>query len=119
MSRKPKVDKPGLREKLSQDFLATLQKDFEANREEVIQALRKENPTKYAELIGRLIQAQEPQAASGRIDLNDANSMYELGFKLLLSVHMDESKITDDAVTRAIAANDVFVATLQTIAEGH
>jgi hypothetical protein len=109
MSRKPSPQ--GTRRlRLSASFLETLEKDFEKHREEVIEALRKESPRAYAELLGRLVQTADPPAENS---FKGCNSMREIGHRLLVSVGVSEP--TDDMIELACAANDVFIASLEKI----
>jgi hypothetical protein len=112
MPRKPSPQgTPRLR--LSASFLESLAKDFEKHRDEVIEALRKESPKAYAELLGRLIQTTD---APDNKRFKDCNSQRDIGLRLLLSMGMHEGEITDEQVDLAVAANDVFVAALEKIA---
>jgi hypothetical protein len=90
----------------------TLQKDFEKHREQVIEALRKESPRAYSELVARLIAASDPPAEGS---FKDANSMEDIGRRLLKSVGLSEPD--EAAIQAAIEANDTFVTRLQAIAE--
>jgi hypothetical protein len=112
MPRKPS-QKPGTpRLRLSAAFLESLEKDFEANKDEVIQALRKESPKAYAELLGRLVMTADPPAEG---TFASANSMADIGRRLLKSVGLAEPD--EAAIQAAIEANDSFVARLQAIAQ--
>jgi hypothetical protein len=111
MPRKPSPQgTPRLR--LSASFLESLAKDFEKHRDEVIEALRRESPKAYAELVGRLIQTTDAPDSKG---LKDCNSMTDIGRRLLESVGFREPD--DASIQAAIEANDVFVARLQAIAQ--
>jgi hypothetical protein len=112
MPRKPSPQgTPRLR--LSASFLESLEKDFAKHRDEVIEALRKESPKAYAELLGRLVQtADQPESES----FKNANSMRDIGLRLLISVGADREAITDEQVDLAIIANDNFINRLQEIA---
>jgi hypothetical protein len=113
MPRKPSPQgTPRLR--LSASFLESLEKDFQAHRDEVIAALRKENPRAYAELLGRLVQTSDPPAENS---FKDCNSMRDIGHRLLVSVGVSEP--SDDMIDLACAANDVFIATLEKIRDNN
>jgi hypothetical protein len=109
MKRKTKSE-PSLRDKLSAAYLEAFQKDFEANGVAVIEALRLKSPEKYSEIAARLIAATEPLE---KLDKNLGNSMKEIGCRLLQGVGLIEP--SDEQIEEAIAANDVFVATLEAI----
>jgi hypothetical protein len=109
MPRKPSPQgTPRLR--LSASFLESLEKDFEKHRDEVIEALRKESPRAYAELLGRLVMTADPPAEN---TFAKCDSMHDIGLRLLRSIGLTEP--TDQQITLAIAANDVFIATLEKI----
>jgi hypothetical protein len=111
MKPKAKPIGPSLRDKLSQSFLETLEADFRAYGASVIETMRQTDPTRYAELAGKLIMSAEPPIKG--IDFNDANSMEELGLKLLQSIGFSDPD--EDSIQAAIKANNDFVAKLQAI----
>jgi hypothetical protein len=112
MPRKPSPQgTPRLR--LSASFLESLAKDFEKHRDEVIEALRRESPKAYAELLGRLIQTTDAPDIKG---FKDCNSMRDIGLRLLVSVGLQEGEITDEQIDLAVIANDNFLNRLQEIA---
>jgi hypothetical protein len=114
MPRKPSQQKQGTpRIRLSASFLESLEKDFEKHRDEVIEALRKESPKAYAELLGRLIQTTDAPDTKG---FKDCNGQRDIGLRLLVSMGMQEDKITDEQIDLAIIANDRFLASLEEIA---
>jgi hypothetical protein len=105
-----KASQASARAELSADFLRSFQADFKAHGEEVIERMRLESPTKYAEIASRLIAASDPPSEG---TFASANSMHDIGLRLLRSIGLNEP--SDEQVTLAIAANDVFVATLEKI----
>jgi hypothetical protein len=115
-TRKPGVrhgESPSTRDKLSSAFVEALEKDWAEHGAEVIQQIRQDNPVKYGELIARLVPMD-----SNTIEPNDfstANSMQDIGRKLLCSVGTVDDTITDDMVELAIEANDAFIARLEAI----
>jgi hypothetical protein len=112
MPRKPSPQgTPRLR--LSASFLESLAKDFEKHRDEVIEALRRESPKAYAELLGRLVMTADPPAEG---TFASANTMREIGERLLISVGMAKDEITDAAIDLACIANTNFVNRLEEIA---
>jgi hypothetical protein len=111
MPRKPSPQgTPRLR--LSASFLESLERDFEKNKGAVIEALRKESPRAYAELLGRLVMTADPPEGGG---LGDCKSMTDIGRRLLKSVGLAEPD--EPAIQAAIEANDTFVARLQAIVQ--
>ena len=110
MSAKTKAGTPRLR--LSAAFLESLEKDFQAHRDEVIEALRKESPKAYAELLGRLVMTADPPAENS---FKSCNSMHDIGHRLLVSVGLKEP--TDEQIDLAVIANDNFIHRLQEIAD--
>ena len=100
------------RDRLSADLLQNFAEDFAANGVAVIQALREKSPEKYAALAATLIaQAEEP---SDELDFAGANSMDELGEKMLRSVGCE--KPTPRMIKAAIKANNQFIARIERIA---
>jgi hypothetical protein len=89
-----------------------LERDFEKNKDAVIEALRKESPRAYAELLGRLVMTADPPEGGG---LGDCKSMTDIGRRLLKSVGLAEPD--EAAIQAAIEANDTFVARLQAIVQ--
>jgi hypothetical protein len=111
MTPKSKTIAQSPRTRLSAAFLEALEADFQEYGKGVIQEMRQKDPTKYAELAGKLIMTTEPP--SNQIDFNTANSMQEIGLKLLQSVGFADP--TDEQIQQAIQANDVFIAKLEQI----
>jgi hypothetical protein len=99
--------------RLSASFLESLAKDFEKHRDEVIEALRKESPRAYAELVGRLIQTTDAPDSKG---FKDCNSQRDIALRLLVSMGMQESEITEQMIDEAAIANSNFVNRLEEIA---
>jgi hypothetical protein len=113
MKRKQKSGEPSLRDQLARGFLEQLAADFaEAeNGKAVIEALRKEKPDKYAELVARLIAAREPEQEPTGI--KGANSIREVGERLLQAIGLFDP--SDEQIEEAISANNRFVAMLEAI----
>jgi hypothetical protein len=111
MPRKP--SQASARAELSADFLRSFQADFKVYGKEVIERMRQEAPAKYAEIASRLIAASDPPSDEG---FKNANSMRDIGLRLLISVGADREAITDEQVDLAIIANDNFINRLQEIA---
>jgi hypothetical protein len=111
MPRKPSPQgTPRLR--LSANFLESLAKDFEKHRDEVIEALRRESPKAYAELLGRLVMAADPPSENSFAKCNSTN---DIAVRLLAPVGLSDP---DEAAIQAAAeANDVFVKRLEAIAQ--
>jgi hypothetical protein len=106
-------EEPSPRAKLSQAFLEALEADFREYGKGIIERMREKDPTRYAELAGKLIMTTEPPPSG--LDLNSANSLPELGRALLRAVGTAEDAMSDAAVEQAIKANDVLTATLESI----
>jgi hypothetical protein len=100
-----------MRDRLSGDLLQALTADFEANKHEVIQELRKSNPAKYAELIASLVRQAEPLPDPHALSTDD--STQDIGRKLLQSLGLPHP--SQKAIEEAVAANDEFVAKLEEI----
>jgi hypothetical protein len=111
MKRKPKSGEPSLRERLSQKFLEALQEDFELYGKTVLEKMRESHPERYAELAAKMIMTAEPQ--QNPTGIGGANSMHDVGARLLQSIGMVEPD--DAAIAAAIEANDAFLAALEAI----
>jgi hypothetical protein len=112
MPAKAKAQQGTARLRLSSSFVEALEKDFDKHGVEIIEALRRESPRAYAELVGRLIQTTDAPDGKG---FKDCNSLADIGRRLLKSVGLPEPD--EAAIQAAIEANDVFVARLQAIAQ--
>jgi hypothetical protein len=92
------------------DFVA----DFRTHGKSVLELVRLESPSKYLELASKLATLvatlKPPQSA-----FHDANSMRDIGRKLLQSVGADDATLTDDQIAQAVACNDAFIARLEAI----
>jgi hypothetical protein len=110
--RKIKASETSLRTKLSQSFLETLEEDFRLYGKAVIEEMRQKDPTRYAELAGKLIMATEPPVNA--VSFKEAGSLHEVAVRLLQSVGLHEP--TEDAIEQAMEANSTFINTLQAIA---
>jgi hypothetical protein len=92
------------------DFVA----DFRTHGKSVLEQVRLESPSKYLELASKLAALvatlKPPQSA-----FHDANSMRDIGRKLLQSVGADDATLTDDQIAQAVACNDAFIAKLEAI----
>ena len=115
MPRKAKTAEPSLRDMLSARFLEAIHTDFEAHGVEVIQRLRDKDPRAYCEISARLIAATEPPGDG----FDGAESLQELGVRLLESVGCPRDAITADTAEAAVAAQDDFAAALAKIGQGH
>ena len=74
--------------------------------------MRKENPSKLAEIIAKLVAISEPPL-DDTLDFKNATSMQDIGKKLLMSVGFEEPD--EASIQRAIEANDRFVGQLEAI----
>jgi hypothetical protein len=92
------------------DFVA----DFKLHGKSALEQVRRESPSKYLELASKLAALvatlKPPQSA-----FHDANSMQDIGRKLLESVGTDNAAITEDMIQEAVAANDRLIAQLESI----
>ena len=115
MPRKAKSPEPSLRDMLSARFLEAIHADFEEHGVDVIQKLRDKDPKAYCEISARLIAATEPPGDG----FDSAQSMQELGVRLLESVGCPRDAITEDMAEAAVAAQDDFTTALAKIGQGH
>ena len=88
--------------------------DFKEHGKTVLETVRAENPAKYLEMASKLaalvVTLKPPQDG-----FHDANTMEEIGLRLLKSIGMEEEDITPEMIAEAIAANEKFVAGLEEI----
>jgi len=115
MPRKSKAAEPSSRDKLSKHFLEAYLADFSTYGVSVSEKLRERSPEKYIELAGKLVMTTEPPGEG----FESAQTMQEIGLKLLKSVGCPEGAATDEMIEQAVEANDEFVARLPAIAAGH
>ena len=99
-------------DRLSANFLAALDQDFQAHGIEAIQKLREESPAKYSEVASRLILSSEPTEES---DIGKAKTREELACMLLKSAGL-EGKPSKRQLAAAAKANDQFTKRLERIA---
>src|SRR5262245_61707821 len=110
--RKPKAAEPSARDKLGADFTKRLEEKWRQQGDEVLEAAFKESPTKIAELIARLVSTTEPKSDNG---FGSANSMEELGIRLLVSVGLNPDAATPEMIEAAVAAQEDFKSQLEAI----
>jgi hypothetical protein len=108
--KKTKVE-PSLRTKLSQSYLEALEADFRLHGKAVIERMRERDPTRYAELAAKMIMTSEPPPDA--LDFSSANSMEEIGQRLLQSIGL--AAPTEEEIEQALAENEKFVAGLEAI----
>src|SRR5262249_50307211 len=77
--------------------------------------LRERNAEKYIELSIKLITLISTLRTESDLDFKSAKSMEDIGAKLLKSVGVDEGRINGELIAAAIAANNEFIARLETI----
>jgi hypothetical protein len=104
-----------IRAKLSAALLEALEADFAENGVAAIKLLRERSPEKYCELSARLIAATEPPGEG----FDSAQSMEEVGRKLLESIGLAPDIATAEMIQAAIQAHDELVRRLGQIAAGH
>ena len=88
--------------------------DFKAHGKTVLEKVREENPEKYLELstkLAALVATLKPPQDG----FHDANTMEEIGLRLLKSIGMEEEDVTAAMISEAIAANERFIARLEEI----
>jgi hypothetical protein len=108
-----KKEEESLLEQLSgplRDFVV----DFKTHGKTVLEQVRQENPAKYLEMASKLaalVAALRPEPDG----YSKADSMQDVGRKLLLSVGADETMLTDAQIEQAIAANDALILQLEAI----
>jgi hypothetical protein len=103
---------PSLRAKLSAAFLEALEMDFREHGKQVIERMRESHPERYCEVAAKMISTiDQPDPNSWE----SAQSMQDIGRKLLQSVGTPDDAITDQAIEDAVAANDEFIAKLELI----
>jgi hypothetical protein len=91
------------------DFVA----DFKLHGKSVLEQVRQESPSKYLEMASKLaalVAALRPEPGG----FAQANSMQDIGRKLLQSVGADDVTLTDDMIA-PVACNDAFIAKLEAI----
>ena len=106
-------NEPSSRDKLSNSFVEALEKDWAENGSAVIEAIRRENPVKYGELIARLVPMDAILPPAG--PYAQAKTVRDVGRVLLREVGLDEWFVTDDLADKAVAANERFIAELEAI----
>ena len=116
MSRTRKASKASgndPRQKLTGDFVTALQADWQLHGQEIIGALRTQNPVKYAEIVSRLA---VPEAAPAPDDFSQCRTQFDIGKKLLVQVGVPEDAMTDLMIEQAAEANVAFLDRLELIA---
>jgi hypothetical protein len=104
------------RQKLTGDFVTALQADWQQHGQEIIEAMRTQNPVKYAEIVSRLA---VPEAAPAPDDYSQCQTQLDIGKKLLAQVGVPEEAMTESMIEQAAEANEAFVDRLEMIAGGH
>jgi len=105
-------ESPSTRNRLSGAFIEALAEQWREHGDEILDGLRKENPSKLAEIIAKLVAISEPPL-DDTLDFKNATSMQDIGKKLLMSVGFEEPD--EASIQRAIEANDRFVGQLEAI----
>ena len=113
MARKPakprESSKTSPLTRLSANFMAALDQDFQENGPEAIRVLREEFPAKYSEIASRLIMTE-----SAGNEIGQAQTMEEIARGLLRTVGVEAP--SKRQIAAASKANDQFVAKLERIA---
>jgi hypothetical protein len=110
-TRKEKTE-PNFRDRLSADFIKGIEGKWREHGEEILEAMRKDNPTKFAEMVARLV-PPDPVPVS---PFANAQSLEDVGRKLLESVGLSEDLITDDLIEQALKAHQTLIDRLEEIA---
>lgn len=98
--------------RLASDFTKAVEEQWRSHGPQVLEAMRRESPTKFAELVARLV----PQNVSVPTSpYATATSTRAIGRLLLQEQGIEEYFITESMVDDAIAAQEQFIHTLQLI----
>ena len=119
MSRTRKTSKANgndPRQKVTGDFVTALQADWQLHGPDIIEALRTQNPVKYAEIVSRLA-VLDPMPSPD--DYSQCQTQLDIGKKLLAQVGVPEEAMTESMIEQAAEANEAFVDRLEMIAGGH
>src|SRR5262249_54769010 len=112
-SQKPATEsKSSPLDRLSANFLAALDQDFQEHGIEAIQKLRQDSPAKYSEIASRLILSTEP---AHPLNVKEAKTKDELARMILKSVGL-EGEPTKRQIAAAVKANEAFTSRLERIA---
>jgi len=112
MMRKPKTTQPNARERLSKSFLDALEMDFREHGKNVIESMREKDPTRYAELAGKLVMTIEQPQGDG---FEQCRNKEDVVRKLLQTVGCSDDLLTGDMIKRGVKAHDQLVAELEAI----
>jgi hypothetical protein len=112
MKRKAKADEPRVVDRLASDFTKAIEAQWREHGEAILDAMRAKDPTKFAELVARLIPPEPPPASP----FAQAKSERDGGRVLLQIIGTPEWAISDELADRAVAAHDRFVDELKLIA---
>jgi hypothetical protein len=88
--------------------------DFKTYGKTVLEQVRQENPAKYLEMASKLaalVAALRPEPDG----YSKAQSMQDVGRKLLQSVGADETMLSEQQIAEAVEAHDAFTAQLEAI----
>jgi hypothetical protein len=113
MARKSKSSADtSIRDELTTQFIEELARDFAEHGKEIVETVRKESPSKYSELILRLIPLEPRLVQSENQVPKDSREIAE---HLLKDVGLDAP--TDHDRERALQAYDTLITTLTQIAQ--
>jgi hypothetical protein len=87
---KRKTEQPDLRDKVSSAYITALDKLGQQYGDEILGAVRKENPMTFAELYARLV-SLEPNL-SGPADLNSCNTTEDISRVCLVNIGMTRGR---------------------------
>ena len=112
MKRKTKAtSEPSLRAKLSANFLAALESDFQENSVAVIKQLREQDLGRYAELVAKMIATTDPTTPD---DLSQAKTSADVARIQLQGIGLTDP--SDSQIEQAMAAVSRFMTELEMIA---
>src|SRR5262245_26745837 len=116
-TRKTQTSEPSLRDRLTSQFIEALEKDWAEHGTSIIEKMRLESPTKYAEIVSRLVVPTEQPPAPN--DFTSCQSQQDIAIKVLNDVGVPDGGATPSMIEAATEAQLMFVARLEEIAKGN
>jgi hypothetical protein len=110
MAKKARPETSATRDQLTTAFIDELQRDFAEHGREIIEAVRKEAPSKYAELVLRLIPLPAPASPTQN---PVPQTSREIAVRLLADVQLDTP--TDQDCESALVLYDALIVGLEDI----
>jgi hypothetical protein len=118
MKRTRKSDEPSLRDRLTSAFVEALEREWTEHGPAAIAQVREQQPSKYAELIVRLVPV-EPLIIGGEGDFSGCQTEEDIACKLLTDVGALDVGITPSMIEQATELQLAFLRDLEHIAGGH